>query len=97
MAVTFGDFRTCPADTAIFQQCASQIDLLIYQNATLYPIEIKKSTQPKNAAKNFSVLKKLADTSNGQKALAGNGAVVCLAPDVIPIDGMNCYVPAWII
>jgi len=43
------------------------------------------------------VLKKLADTGNGQKALAGNGAVVCLAPDVIPIDGMNCYVPAWII
>lgn len=74
-----------------------EIDLLIYQNATLYPIEIKKSTQPKNAAKNFSVLKKLADTGNGQKALAGNGAVVCLAPDVIPIDGMNCYVPAWII
>lgn len=74
-----------------------EIDLLIYQNATLYPIEIKKGTQPKNATKNFSVLKKFADAGGGQKALAGNGAVVCLAQDVIPIDRQNCYVPAWII
>ncbi|MDE6221064.1 MAG: ATP-binding protein [Lachnospiraceae bacterium] len=74
-----------------------EIDLLIYQNATLYPIEIKKGTQPKNATRNFSVLKKFADAGNGQKALAGNGAVICLAPDVIPIDRMNCYVPAWVI
>lgn len=74
-----------------------EIDLLIYQNAILYPIEIKKGTQPKNATKNFSVLKKFADAGSGQKALAGNGAVVCLAPDVIPIDRQNCYVPAWII
>lgn len=74
-----------------------EIDLLIYQNATLYPIEIKKGTQPKNATKNFSVLKKFADSDNNQKASAGNGAVICLAPDVIPIDRMNYYVPAWII
>lgn len=74
-----------------------EIDLLIYQNATLYPIEIKKGTQPKNATKNFSVLKKFADSDNNQKVAAGNGAVLCLAPDVIPIDRMNYYVPAWII
>lgn len=74
-----------------------EIDLLIYQNATLYPIEIKKGTQPKNATKNFSVLKKFADSDNNQKASDGNGAVICLAPDVIPIDRMNYYVPAWII
>lgn len=74
-----------------------EIDLLIYQNATLYPIGIKKGTQPKNATKNFSVLKKFADSDNNQKASAGNGAVICLAPDVIPIDRMNYYVPAWII
>lgn len=74
-----------------------EIDLLIYQNATLYPIEIKKSAQPKNAAKHFSVLKKFSDGTGGQKASAGNGAVICLASDVLPIDRMNCYVPAWII
>lgn len=74
-----------------------EIDLLIYQNGILYPVEIKKATQPKNATKNFSVLKKFADDGNGQKAFAGNGAVICLASDVIPIDRMNCYVPAWVV
>ena len=74
-----------------------EIDLLIYQNGTLYPVEIKKATQPKNATKNFVVLKKFADDGNGQKPLAGNGAVICLASDVIPIDRMNCYVPAWVV
>ncbi len=28
---------------------------------------------------------------------AGIGAVICFAPDVIPIDRMNYYVPVWII
>lgn len=74
-----------------------EINLLIYQNGTLYPVEIKKAAQPKNATKNFSVLKKFADDGNGQKAFAGNGAVICLASDVIPIDRMNCYVPAWVV
>lgn len=74
-----------------------EIDLLIYQNGTLYPVEIKKATQPKNATNNFAVLKKFADDGNGQKAFAGNGAVICLASDVIPIDRMNCYVPAWVV
>lgn len=74
-----------------------EIDLLIYQNGTLYPIEIKKATQPKNATKNFAVLKKFADDGNGQKASAGNGAVICLASDVLPIDRMNCYVPVWVV
>ncbi|MDE5965400.1 MAG: ATP-binding protein [Lachnospiraceae bacterium] len=74
-----------------------EIDLLIYQNGTLYPIEIKKGTQPKNATKNFNVLKRFSDDKGGQKAAAGNGAVICLASDVVPIDRMNYYVPAWII
>lgn len=74
-----------------------EIDLLLYQNGTLYPVEIKKAAQPKNATKNFVVLKKFADEQNGQKAFAGNGAVICLASDVIPIDRMNCYVPAWVV
>jgi len=33
------------------------INLIIYQNGTLYPIEIKKTTSPgKTAIKNFNVL-----------------------------------------
>lgn len=103
MAVVACYIRTCGADTTVFKNALhrdsnnKEIDLLIYQNATLYPIEIKKGTQPKNATKHFSVLKKFTDDKGEQKTVAGNGAVICLASDAIPIDRLNCYVPAWII
>lgn len=64
-----------------------EIDLIIFQNGIVYPIEIKKSSAPKNAVKNFSVL----------KTTVGTGAVVCLSSDLIPIDNKNWYVPAWLI
>jgi len=31
------------------------------------------------------------------KTKIGKGAVVCLTSDVIPIDQMNRYIPAWLI
>ena len=78
-----------------------EIDLIIYQNGTVYPIEIKKSTAPKDAVKNFSVLKPIEKTpSDGAAVLKtdiGTGAVVCLSSDVIPIDKKNWYIPAWLI
>lgn len=68
-----------------------EIDLIIHENDTLYPIEIKKSgNPPKEAVKHFSVL-----ANTGLKV--GNGAVICLASDVIPLDGKNWRVPAWVI
>lgn len=67
-----------------------EIDLIIYQNDTVYPIEIKKSSSPKNAIKNFSVLSPL-------KSTIGEGAVICLSSDLLPIDDKNWYVPAWLI
>ena len=64
-----------------------EIDLLIEDNGTLYPIEIKKSADPgKDALKNFSVLKDLDKP-------AGKGAVICLSPMVIPLDSDNTIVP----
>lgn len=79
-----------------------EIDLIIYQDGAVYPIEIKKGTAPANATKNFSVLKpieKEPDESGTAhlKTTIGTGAVVCLASDLIPIDRKNWYVPAWII
>lgn len=68
-----------------------EIDLIIYQNGTVYPIEIKKSSCPKNAVKNFSVLSPI------EKTTIGTGAVICLSSDLIPIDSKNWYVPAWLI
>ncbi len=82
-----------------------EIDVILYQNGTVYPIEIKKSTAPKNAIKNFSVLSPITeepedDVFSGAahlKTEIGTGAVVCLATDILPIDKKNWYVPAWII
>lgn len=81
-----------------------EIDLIIYKDGTVYPIEIKKSSAPANATKNFSVLKPIETAAdNGPDGLAkmktsiGTGAVVCLASDILPIDRKNWYIPAWII
>lgn len=82
-----------------------EIDLIIYQDGVVSPIEIKKGSAPKDATKNFSVLspieKEAADDAfSGAahlKTQIGTGAVVCMPPDLIPIDKKNWYVPAWII
>ncbi|WP_400259847.1 ATP-binding protein [Candidatus Methanomassiliicoccus intestinalis] len=80
-----------------------EIDLLIYQNGTIYPIEIKKAASPgKIAVKNFHALEPLKSPEkfgelNALKVNVGTGSVVCMANDLIPVDGNNWYVPAWLI
>ncbi|MBQ7516308.1 MAG: ATP-binding protein [Schwartzia sp.] len=83
-----------------------EIDLILYQDGTVYPVEIKKGTAPANATKHFRVLRPIAEEpAKGQasseaahlKTAIGTGAVVCMAPDLIPIDRENWYVPAWCI
>jgi len=80
-----------------------EIDLLIYENGTLYPIEIKKSASPgKDAIKHFSVLEPATQPEkfggiSRLKVNIGSGAVVCMANDLLPIDAKNWYVPAWLI
>ena len=80
-----------------------EIDILLYQNGTIFPIEIKKSASPgKSAIKNFSVLTPL-DTPERFGGMAelkveiGHGNVICMAKDLLPIDAKNWYVPAWLI
>ena len=64
-----------------------EIDLMILENGRLYPVEIKKSADPgKSALKNFSILNALPDE-------IGEGAVICMAPVVIPLDEKNKLVP----
>lgn len=83
-----------------------EIDLIIYQDGTVYPIEIKKSSAPQGATKNFSVLNPIEsepdenDRFEGTahlKTQIGTGAVVCLSSDILPIDKKNWYIPAWLI
>ena len=80
-----------------------EIDLLIYQNGVLSPIEIKKAASPgKEAIKNFRVLEpaahnKMFEDLESLKVEIGTGSVVCMANDLLPIDKKNWYVPVWLI
>jgi len=83
-----------------------EIDLILYQDGAVTPIEIKKGSAPKDAIKNFSVLAPIekepdeSDIFSGAahlKTTIGTGAVVCMPPDLIPIDKKNWYIPAWLI
>ncbi|MBM3610954.1 MAG: ATP-binding protein [Alphaproteobacteria bacterium] len=57
-----------------------EVDLIIDQNNTLYPIEIKKTANPlKNAPKNFGFLQNL-------KQNIGQGMVVCLTDKDYPLS-----------
>jgi uncharacterized protein len=57
-----------------------EVDLVIHQNGTLYPIEIKKSSQPgKDSIRNFSTLAHFG-------LPIGPGAVVCLTSLPYPIS-----------
>lgn len=80
-----------------------EIDLLIYQNGVLSPIEIKKAASPGKAAiKNFRVLDPVSKPESFHnletlKVEIGTGNVVCMANDLLPVNEKNWYVPVWLI
>lgn len=80
-----------------------EIDLLLYQNGVLCPIEIKKAASPgKSSLKNFPVLSPVEtpEKFGGMaelKTTIGPGSVVCMARDLLPADEKNWYVPVWLI
>ena len=58
-----------------------EIDLLILEDGIIHPIEIKLSANvKKEMIKNFSVLK------NNKEITLGEGAVVCLSENIVPIS-----------
>ena len=64
-----------------------EIDLLVTVNNYVYPVEIKKSSNPGNKSiKNFDVVSKF-DMN------VGNGIVLCLCKEILAIDDNNYYVP----
>lgn len=64
-----------------------EIDLLIFYDNKVYPVEIKKSANPgKIALKNFDIVEKFG-------AEAGNGIVLCMMENIIAIDEKNYYIP----
>ena len=64
-----------------------EIDLLIFYDNKVYPVEIKKSANPgKIALKNFDIVEKFG-------AEVGNGIVLCMMENIIAIDEKNYYIP----
>lgn len=80
-----------------------EIDLLLYQNGVLSPIEIKKSASPGRAAiRNFNVLEPVQEPKkfgglDELKVVLGPGNVICMAQDLLPLDEKNWSVPVWLI
>lgn len=80
-----------------------EIDLLIYQNGSVSPIEIKKAASPgKTAIKNFKVLEPILEPEKFEniselKVNIETGNVICMARELLPLDEKNWYVPVWMI
>lgn len=64
-----------------------EIDLILFKNNTLYPLEIKKTANPKKEMmKNFKYLEK-----TGMKI--GTGGIICLYDKLIKLDEKNYIIP----
>jgi predicted AAA+ superfamily ATPase len=69
-----------------------EIELLIHENNTLYPIEIKASAEPGTKdIKNFDMLDEIKNVN------VGEGGVICLAKDLLPLKGQHKIIPLWAI
>ena len=64
-----------------------EIDLLIIQDGTIYPLEFKKTASPSRAAiRHFKALEKL-------DIPVGAGGVICLVQDFMPFTPLYCAIP----
>ena len=58
-----------------------EIDLLIIEDGIIYPVEFKPSAAvKKEMIKNFSTLR------NNKEIILGEGAVICLSENIVPIS-----------
>ncbi len=70
---------------------AKEIDVFIEENNRIHPLEIKKSANPdKREVKKYELLDKAQLTR-------GNGGIVCMCEEPIPIDTRNCLIPSNLI
>jgi len=69
-----------------------EIDLLIFQDNTLFPIEIKQHSNPtKKNIQGFSMLEGI----NGVNI--GEGGILCLSQDLLPLTDKHKIIPLWAI
>ena len=71
-----------------------ELDLIIYENGTAYPIAVKKSAHPQKAVKTFAILEPV---SADAKIKIGEGGIICFADDLLPAAQDLWYIPAWLV
>lgn len=80
-----------------------EIDLLLEQNGTLYPVEVKKSAAPTRAdTRNFGAIDPVSNDDVPDELAAfkrelGVGTVVCMSSDTFPISERAWALPVWAI
>lgn len=70
---------------------SNEIDMVMESNGVLHPFEIKRSVNP--SAELVSAFRILDKGSVPR----GNGAVICMRPELSAIDSQNFIVPVWLI
>ena len=68
-----------------------EIDLLIVQDNSIYPIEIKKNISPNHPDKNIDVLSRFSELS------IKTGLIICLSNELIPYSKKAWYCPISLI
>ena len=70
---------------------AKEIDVFVEENGVIHPLEIKKSANPnKQEIKKYELL----DRINSKR---GDGGIICMCEQVVPIDEKNCFIPCNLI
>lgn len=70
---------------------AKEIDVFVEENNTIHPLEIKKTANPdKREIKKYRVIDKAS-------LVRGNGGIVCMCEQPLPIDENNCFIPSNLI
>ena len=70
---------------------AKEIDLFVEANGIIHPLEIKKSANPdRREVKKYTVIDKASLNR-------GNGGIICMCEEPIPIDADNCFIPSNLI
>ena len=68
-----------------------EIDIFVEENGVTHPLEVKKSANPdRREVRKYSVLDKPG-------IVRGNGGIVCMCEDPVPIDEMNSFIPCNLI
>ena len=85
-------YSAAKADILYFRDSnAKEIDVLVEENGKIHPLEIKKSASPdRREVKKYQVLDKAS-------VARGNGGIICMCEEPIPIDADNCFIPSNLI